>query len=206
MWEDILKLRNYSLGGGEGSQTDGRGAFEAISKIRNDLREICNVLNLDFKVNRPNVYNDEIEVDYYRMLERLNSIIYEIARNPTKVKDWSRSSERVRNKIKFKRRAEISYRAFIGNRKGLKIILATRKMGSSISPFHLNMTVYFPKEIDSAELKNIKEKFTKYFTNNFDNGNLDVESLVDNIFNNLELTIEEDEQEPEGTVREKWWQ
>ena len=205
MWEDILKLRQYELG--DERRSSGRVAFNALEKIVNDLRAICNLLNLDFKVNRPNVYNDEIKVDYYRMLERLNSIIYGIANNPKK-KDWSRDSERVRNKIKFKRKAELSYRAFIGNRKGLKIILATRKMGSSISPFHLNMTVYFPKEINSAELKNIKEKFTKYFTDNFDNGNLDVEAVVDNIFNNLELTIEEQEPElePEGTIREKWWE
>ena len=214
MWEDILKIRSYSLAGDDGNKMNGSQAFEAISNIRNDLRRMCNKLGLGFKENRPNVYDSELDSDYYSMLERLNSVIYAMARKRG-LKDLKRSSRRLRGRVYFDRRADVSSRAFIGNQKGLKIILATRRGGrgedgvlSSSSVFMLNITAYFPQEINSTELKEIKEEFRTYFTNNFDNGNLDVESLVDNIFNNLQLTIveQEPEEELEGTIREKWWE
>jgi hypothetical protein len=45
MWEDILKIRSYSLAGDDGNKMNGSQAFEAISNIRNDLRRMCMILS-----------------------------------------------------------------------------------------------------------------------------------------------------------------
>ena len=66
-------------------------------------------------------------------------------------------------------------------------------------------------KFNNKKLIVLKKRLKYYFMKNFDNGTLDVESLVDNIFNHLGLTVveeteQEPEQEPEGTIREKWWE
>ena len=215
MWEDILKLRSYRLGHSE-STVNGREFFDAILDIRNDLRRLCNKLGLDFKENRPNVYDSELDSDYYRMLFHLNTIFYDnmsrklespnFERNDKRLKYKGKFSERTVKKIYFDRRANV----FIDDdEKAITITLETRRRGPIESPDFKNVSVYFlslnvfmPEKIDPNGLEDIKQEFIKYFTDNFDNGNLDVKMLVDNIFNYLHLEIND----IEGTVREKWWQ
>ena len=66
------------------------------------------------------------------------------------------------------------------------------------------MVVSFPNSVTSDVMWEYENGFIQYFTDNFDNGNLDVKTLVDNIFNHLGITV--DDTDAEGVVREKWWQ
>jgi len=214
VWEDILKLRSYRLGEGESSKVNGREFFDAILDIRNDLRRLCNKLGLGFKENNPNIYYSELDSDYYRMLFHLNTIFYNNMSRELESGNFERSDKRLKykggkksGKIYFDRRANV----FIDDDvKAITITLESRKRGPIESPDFKNVSVYFlrlsvfmPKKISLDRLEDIKQEFIKYFTDNFDNGNLDVEMLVDNIFNYLYLEIDT---EAEGTVREKWWQ
>tara|TARA_R100000654_G_scaffold21437_5_gene43221 strand:+ start:20823 stop:21461 length:639 start_codon:yes stop_codon:yes gene_type:complete len=212
MWEDILKLRDYSLGAGGSAQVNGIEAFNALVSIRDDLQILCNNLGITYIERvRSFVYDSELNSDYYRVLERLNSVFYQMSKKP-EIGNLLRDSVRVaakdlgRNKIAYHRSAFVSVDTYEGKNKRMRIIFSSESTSPLQVLFKLDIRVLIPDSVRSNDerVRQLRRELITYFTNNFDNGNLDVESLVDNIFNNLELTIIEDEQE--GTVREKWWE
>lgn len=203
MWEDILKLRQYELG--DERRSSGKVAFNALRKIRQDLIDICKVMSIPLFINSDYYeYYAKYDSDYYRMLERLNSIIYEMSEKP-ELDSLSRKHDRLENyhgrRRIFTRRVSVQF-----GKKNIRLSLNSRE--STKNPhYNVNMNLSISnKNFDNERLKLLREELIKYFTNNFDNGNLDVISLVNNIFNHLDLTIVEEGEELEGTIREKWWQ
>lgn len=203
MWEDILKLREYELG--DERRSSGKVAFKALDSIVKDLRNVCNSMGIGFSTTHgDNSYLEQHDSDYYRMLERLNSVIYSMSMQP-ELYELGRESQRRRGREIYTRRANVHI-----NSRRMRISFSTYSIGRKI--YNVNMGFGSGlKKLTNEELRVFKRRLRAYFKYNFDNGTLDVESLVNNIFNHLGLTVEEEterepELEPEGTVREKWWQ
>lgn len=203
MWEDILKLRQYELG--DERRSSGRKCFEALEKIVKDLQIMCNKVGISFtQTHVDNSYSIRHNSDYYSMLERLNSVIYSMSMKP-ELDDLTRESQRTRDGKTYTRKALVNIRS--GR---MRIHFSTFSFGKRI--YRVNMAFSAGAiKFNNKKLIVLKKRLKYYFMKNFDNGTLDVESLVDNIFNHLGLTVveeteQEPEQEPEGTIREKWWE
>jgi len=204
MWEDILKYSSNNI--------DGREAFDALRNIKDNLITICNNVGLSFTVNsthRENEYYAKNDSHYHRMLFHLNTIFYDMARNP-ELNNLKREDRGLRYKGSFRagtvkrvytwRKAKVD----IGKDK-MNIYFASHEVGK-IPFYEFNMIIRIPDRIraNNERLILLKDELGIYFINNFDSGNLDVETLVDNIFNHLDLTVVDEEFE--GSVREKWWE
>ena len=166
---------------------------------------MCNKVGISFtQTHVDNSYSIRHNSDYYSMLERLNSVIYSMSMKP-ELDDLTRESQRTRDGKTYTRKALVNIRS--GR---MRIHFSTFSFGKRI--YRVNMAFSAGAiKFNNKKLIVLKKRLKYYFMKNFDNGTLDVESLVDNIFNHLGLTVveeteQEPEQEPEGTIREKWWE
>lgn len=204
MWEDILKLRRYRMPI-YSTDIDYLESFNGLRYIIDDLQTLCENLELQFTINNFNYreYNAEYDRDYHRMLSMLSSTIFDMARD-SQIKSRSKGGLNYARGSSFKNRVYRETEVKIdSNRKFIQFIFKSYKQGET-PLYEINMVVSFPDSVTSDVMLEYEYVFIQYFTDNFDNGNLNVKKLVDNIFNHLGITV--DDSNAEGVVREKWWQ
>jgi len=180
-------------------------SFAGLRYVIYDLQNLCENLELQFDINNFNYreYKPSQKTDYHRMLFMLNQIIYAMAQDPqikSSKKGGKNYARGVRGKTFVFREAEVNIDS---NQKFIQFRFKSYEQGHT-PLYEIDMAITFPDSVTSDVMWEYKTGFIQYFTDNFDNGNLDVESLVDNIFKHLDITV--DDTNAEGTVREKWWQ